>query len=373
MVLRGETGTVPGLAHERRTPQQEVRNITRRKTPAAAPEAKNRANSKGKTTSTAPTASRCDWRKLSRNLNAQRIQQHEASTRPRPSARWRRRQRRRWRGDQHQHQHPNRAMESSGPEVKVRGPASHILRALSAALARRCRRRATACSARTMCSTPITISAWCARCSRRRRPPPQNFNDGDFEGDERAVPKANRKTAKRAAREGGDQPDVDFPEQQQQQQPLRPREGDQRAAAVVAATAIVPAAASALKAATPAKAAAAIVREPQDRANARQSASAQNRRSATTPANSAADRPERRERPRANATEGEPQEGFSTGRSPRFCVPTKRLDGGGRGGAARRAFEIVARVPLDFREMILARIAAAEEVIGAFHGLLHRP
>jgi len=29
-------------------------------------------------------------------------------------------------GQHHQHQHPNRAMESSGPEIKVRGPASHI-------------------------------------------------------------------------------------------------------------------------------------------------------------------------------------------------------------------------------------------------------
>jgi len=131
---------------------------------------------------------------------------------------------------QHQHQHPNRALESSGPEVKVRGPASHIYeRYLQLS------RDAAGAGDRVLSENYAQHADHYFRLVRSMQPatpppPPQNFNEGgEFEGEEGAAESAEMNSeAQGATREGGDQPDVDFPSGEQQQQFNRDRDGDQR-------------------------------------------------------------------------------------------------------------------------------------------------
>lgn len=126
---------------------------------------------------------------------------------------------------QHQHHHPNRAMESSGPDVKVRGPAAHIYeRYLQLA------RDAASSGDRVLSENYLQHADHYFRLVRAMQPampPPQpdRFNgDGDFEGEEEGAPEAEG--AEAAAAES-DQPDVEFPQGGQPQQFER-GEGDFR-------------------------------------------------------------------------------------------------------------------------------------------------
>ncbi len=139
-------------------------------------------------------------------------------------------------GGQH-HQgggHPNRTMESSGPEVKVRGPASVIYeRYLQLS------RDAASSGDRVLSENYAQHADHYFRLVRSMQPAtpppqPQGFNEGgEFEGEEAPVEGGdlNGGEAQASGEEGGEQPDVDFPsgEQQQQQQFNRERgEGDFR-------------------------------------------------------------------------------------------------------------------------------------------------
>src|SRR6185503_10772572 len=135
-------------------------------------------------------------------------------------------------GQHHQHQHPNRAMESSGPEVKVRGPASHIYeRYLQLS------RDAAGAGDRVLSENYAQHADHYFRLVRSMQPAapppqPQGFNEGaDFEGEEGAPETVEANGEAQASNEdGGDQPDVDFPsgEQQQQQSNRERGEGDFR-------------------------------------------------------------------------------------------------------------------------------------------------
>ncbi|MBS0385882.1 MAG: DUF4167 domain-containing protein [Proteobacteria bacterium] len=136
-------------------------------------------------------------------------------------------------GGQH-HQgggHPNRTMESSGPEVKVRGPASHIYeRYLQLS------RDAASAGDRVLSENYAQHADHYFRLVRSMQPAmpppqPQNFNEGaEFESEESAPETAELNgEAAAGGDEGGEQPDVDFPSGEQQQHFNRERgEGDFR-------------------------------------------------------------------------------------------------------------------------------------------------
>ena len=135
-------------------------------------------------------------------------------------------------GGQHHHSNnPNRAMESSGPEVKVRGPASVIYeRYLQLS------RDAAGAGDRVLSENYAQHADHYFRLVRSMQPatpppPQQNFNEGaEFEGEEGAAESAEiNSEAESTGEEGGEQPDVDFPSGEQQQQFNRERgEGDFR-------------------------------------------------------------------------------------------------------------------------------------------------
>ncbi len=122
--------------------------------------------------------------------------------------------------NQYQHNQPNRAMESNGPEVKVRGPAAHIHeRYLQLA------RDATSAGDRVLGENYLQHADHYFRLLRSMQPAtpaPQNdrFSSGDqeFGRDEEGEPDNEGGESEAAGREQGDQPDVEFPQGQQPQQ-----------------------------------------------------------------------------------------------------------------------------------------------------------
>ncbi|HYD85852.1 MAG TPA: DUF4167 domain-containing protein [Vitreimonas sp.] len=123
-------------------------------------------------------------------------------------------------GGGHQHgNNPNRTMESSGPDTKVRGPAAHIHeRYLQLA------RDAASSGDRVLSENYLQHADHYFRLVRQMQPaapPPQAdrfAGEQDFEGDEEGAHESE--TAERGeavAAESGEQPDVDFPQGQQQQ------------------------------------------------------------------------------------------------------------------------------------------------------------
>ena len=117
----------------------------------------------------------------------------------------------------HQQQHPNRQMESSGPETKVRGPVSHIHeRYLQLA------RDAASSGDRVLSENYLQHADHYFRLWRQMQPampPPQpeRFgNEPEFEGDEDSGAEAEGgEEGDAAAVEAGGQPDVDFPQGEQ--------------------------------------------------------------------------------------------------------------------------------------------------------------
>jgi Domain of unknown function (DUF4167) len=132
-------------------------------------------------------------------------------------------------GGHHHQNHPNRAMESSGPEIKVRGTASHIYeRYLQLS------RDAASAGDRVLSENYAQYADHYFRVVRAMQPAmpppqPQAFNDSEFDADEEAPQGARSENAQPAGDENSDQPDVDFPSgEQQQPQFNRDREGDPR-------------------------------------------------------------------------------------------------------------------------------------------------
>ena len=132
-------------------------------------------------------------------------------------------------GGQHHHgNNPNRAMESSGPEVKVRGPASVIYeRYLQLS------RDAASSGDRVLSENYAQHADHYFRLVRAMQPampppPPQNFNEGaEFEGEEVAAEGAEMNGEALAGGEGGgEQADVDFPSGEQQQQQFNRERGE---------------------------------------------------------------------------------------------------------------------------------------------------
>jgi hypothetical protein len=113
-------------------------------------------------------------------------------------------------------------MESSGPETKVRGPASHIYeRYLQLS------RDAASSGDRVLSENYAQHADHYFRLVRAMQPAApvqqaERFNDGEFEGDDDGAPE--NESMREGANEGdgggsdADQPDVDFPQGQQQQQ-----------------------------------------------------------------------------------------------------------------------------------------------------------
>lgn len=117
-------------------------------------------------------------------------------------------------GGHHNHQqHPNRQMESSGPETKVRGPVSHIHeRYLQLA------RDAASSGDRVLSENYLQHADHYFRLWRQMQPatpPPQPERFGseqEFEGeDEGAAEAEGAEEGEAATAEAGEQPDVDFP------------------------------------------------------------------------------------------------------------------------------------------------------------------
>lgn len=117
-------------------------------------------------------------------------------------------------GGHHNHQqHPNRQMESSGPETKVRGPVSHIHeRYLQLA------RDAASSGDRVLSENYLQHADHYFRLWRQMQPatpPPQSerfTGDQEFDGeDEGAAEAEGAEEGEAAAAEAGEQPDVDFP------------------------------------------------------------------------------------------------------------------------------------------------------------------
>lgn len=134
-------------------------------------------------------------------------------------------------GHHHQNHHPNRALESSGPEIKVRGPASHIYeRYLQLS------RDAASAGDRVLSENYAQHADHYFRLVRAMQPAmpppqPQNFNDGEFDGEEEGGQQNadGGQDTQASGNEGNDQPDVDFPSGEQQQQSFnRDRDGDPR-------------------------------------------------------------------------------------------------------------------------------------------------
>jgi hypothetical protein len=119
-------------------------------------------------------------------------------------------------GHNNQYQ-PNRTMESNGPDIKVRGPASHIYeRYLQLA------RDAASSGDRVLSENYLQHADHYFRVVRAMQPAApaqplgQRFGEGELDGEEGAAPEAEGGEDVEAA-EGGDQPDVDFPQGQQPQ------------------------------------------------------------------------------------------------------------------------------------------------------------
>lgn len=111
--------------------------------------------------------------------------------------------------NQHHH-HPNRAMESNGPDIKVRGPAAHIYeRYLQLA------RDAASSGDRVLSENYLQHADHYFRLVRQMQPampPPQSdrFGDGEFDGEDDGAPEGER-TEIEAGGEGEDQqPEVEF-------------------------------------------------------------------------------------------------------------------------------------------------------------------
>jgi hypothetical protein len=120
------------------------------------------------------------------------------------------------------HHHPNRALESNGPETKVRGPASHINeRYLQLA------RDAASAGDRVLSENYLQHADHYFRLWRSMQPAApiqqqqQNFNDsGDYEGDDEGGPEGEG-ADETEARGGDEQPDAEY-------QGDRQREGGER-------------------------------------------------------------------------------------------------------------------------------------------------
>jgi hypothetical protein len=129
-----------------------------------------------------------------------------------------------------QNQHPNRTLESNGPEIKVRGPASHIYeRYLQLA------RDAASSGDRVLSENYLQHADHYFRMVRSMQPaqpPPQPERfDGDMEGDDEGASENEAEAGEENEGNGGDageQPDVDFPQGQQPQQFERGGEGEFR-------------------------------------------------------------------------------------------------------------------------------------------------
>jgi hypothetical protein len=131
-------------------------------------------------------------------------------------------------GGQQQHHHnnqPNRAMESSGPDIKVRGPAAHIYeRYLQLA------RDASSAGDRVMAENYLQHAEHYFRVLRAMQPamPPQQQTDrfgNDLEFDDE---EGGAEGDQEMAGENADQPDVDYPQggpPQQNQQGFNRNEG----------------------------------------------------------------------------------------------------------------------------------------------------
>lgn len=120
-------------------------------------------------------------------------------------------------GGHHNNHSPNRTLESNGPDMKVRGPASHIYeRYLQLA------RDASSSGDRVMSENYMQHAEHYFRVLRAMQPAmpppqPQNYgNDQEFEAEDEGGPESDPVVAERSS-EGGDQPDVEFPAGQQQQ------------------------------------------------------------------------------------------------------------------------------------------------------------
>lgn len=127
------------------------------------------------------------------------------------------------------HQHPNRTLESNGPDMKVRGPASHIYeRYLQLA------RDASSSGDRVMAENYLQHAEHYFRMLRAMQPampPPSterfgNSNQQEFEGDDEG-PQGDNEGSENEAGGEGDQPDVEFAGASQQQ-PRQQQQGDDR-------------------------------------------------------------------------------------------------------------------------------------------------
>jgi len=125
---------------------------------------------------------------------------------------------------------PNRTMESSGPDTKVRGPASHIYeRYLQLA------RDAQSSGDRVLSENYLQHADHYFRLVRQMQPampPPQadRFSaEGEFESEEDVGAEgAEGADASEASGEGGEQPDREFAQSQQQPQQFERGEGEFR-------------------------------------------------------------------------------------------------------------------------------------------------
>jgi hypothetical protein len=123
-------------------------------------------------------------------------------------------------GGGHQHNNnPNRTMESTGPDTKVRGPASHIYeRYLQLA------RDAASAGDRVLSENYLQHADHYFRLVRSMQPaqpvqaPQDRFSDADLDGaEEEGAAEAERvENGADTAPEGDEQPDVEFPQGQQQ-------------------------------------------------------------------------------------------------------------------------------------------------------------
>lgn len=123
------------------------------------------------------------------------------------------------------HQNPNRALESNGPDMKVRGPAAHIYeRYLQLA------RDAQSSGDRVLSENYLQHADHYFRLVRSMQPavpvqqPQQNYNDGDFEGDDEGAPEAESAEEVEARGEREEQPGGDFAAQDER--PPREDRGD---------------------------------------------------------------------------------------------------------------------------------------------------
>ncbi|MBC7768380.1 MAG: DUF4167 domain-containing protein [Phycisphaerales bacterium] len=123
-------------------------------------------------------------------------------------------------GGGHQHNNnPNRTMESNGPDMKVRGPASLIHeRYLQLA------RDAASSGDRVLSENYLQHADHYFRLVRQMQPaapPPQPeryANDQDYEGEEEGASEMAVAEGGGNVAEAGEQPEVEFPQGQQQQQ-----------------------------------------------------------------------------------------------------------------------------------------------------------